>query len=123
LGDDAEASDAAPSPMPMPMPFPRAAGGLEERVARLEREVAQLRAALGDDPGEEQQVSYTGPTGEAQVSHTGSAEEQSSFAPPTQGVEHSEAVRSTSPEGEEEVGADGADGNEAEERGETLEWT
>jgi len=53
LGEEAEASDAAaPSSMPMPTPVPRAVDGLEERVARLEREVAQLRAALGDGPGE-----------------------------------------------------------------------
>ena len=54
LGEEAEAPEAAPSPMPMPvpMPVPRAVEGLEERVARLEREVAQLRAALGDGPGE-----------------------------------------------------------------------
>jgi uncharacterized protein YceH (UPF0502 family) len=48
LGGEAEAPDVAPSPMPMPAPVPRAVDGLEERVARLEREVAQLRAALGD---------------------------------------------------------------------------
>jgi uncharacterized protein len=48
LGEEAESSDAAPSPMSMPTPAPRAVDGLEERVARLEREVAQLRAALGD---------------------------------------------------------------------------
>ncbi len=53
LGEEAEVSDA-PSPSPMPAPVPRAVDGLEERVARLEREVAQLRAALGDEPGEEQ---------------------------------------------------------------------
>ncbi len=108
LGEETEASDAAPAPMPMPVP--RAVGGLEERVARLEREVAHLRAALGDGPGEEQS------------SHPGPGEEPS-YAPPTQGAAYSEAVRSTSPEGEEEVGAGGADGSEAEERGETLEWT
>ena len=54
LGEEAEASDAAPSPVSMPTPVPRAVDGLEERVARLEREVAQLRAALGDDTGDEQ---------------------------------------------------------------------
>ena len=53
LGEEAEVSDAAPSPMSMPTPAPRAVDGLEERVARLEREVAQLRAALGDEPGEQ----------------------------------------------------------------------
>ncbi len=154
LGEEAETSDAAPSPMPTPVP--RAVGGLEERVARLEREVAQLRAALGDGPVEEAQASYTGPTEEEQASytepteeeqashtgpaeeeqasytepteeeqasHTGPAEEQASFAPPNQGGAHSEAERSTSPEGKEEVGADGVDGNKTEERGETLEWT
>ncbi|MGA2162854.1 MAG: YceH family protein [Solirubrobacteraceae bacterium] len=50
--EEAETSDARPSPISMPTPLPRAVEGLEERVARLEREVAQLRAALGDVPGE-----------------------------------------------------------------------
>jgi len=56
LGEEAEAPDVAPSPLSMPtsIPAPRAVDGLEERVARLEREVAQLRAALGDGPGDEQ---------------------------------------------------------------------
>jgi uncharacterized protein YceH (UPF0502 family) len=59
LGEEAEAADAAaaPSPMPMPTPVPRTVDGLEERVARLEREVAQLRAALGDGPEEQRSSS------------------------------------------------------------------
>jgi hypothetical protein len=59
LGEETGAPDAAPSPLSTPMPTlaPRAVDGLEERVARLEREVAQLRAALGDGPGDEQSSS------------------------------------------------------------------
>jgi uncharacterized protein len=54
LGEqEAEAADSAPVPMSTPTPAPRAVDGLEERVARLEREVAQLRAALGDGPEEQ----------------------------------------------------------------------
>jgi uncharacterized protein YceH (UPF0502 family) len=101
LGEEAEAPDAGSSmPVPMPTSAPRAVDGLEERVARLEREVAQLRAALGDDSAEEQS-SYTGP-----------AEEQSSFAPPNQGAERADAELSAMPDDEKEEGA-----------GETLEWT
>jgi uncharacterized protein YceH (UPF0502 family) len=94
LGEEAEAPDAAPSPMPMPSPAPRAVDGLEERVARLEREVAQLRAALGEGPAEEQ------------PSHTRPTEEQPSFA-----AEHAEVELAASPE-EEGPGA-----------GESREWT
>jgi uncharacterized protein YceH (UPF0502 family) len=99
LGEDAEVSDASPSPVSMPTPVPRAVDGLEERVARLEREVAQLRSALGDVPGEQQ------------PSDTGSAEEQSSFVPPDQGAEHTEAELAVSADGEEEA------------TGERREWT
>jgi uncharacterized protein YceH (UPF0502 family) len=54
--ENAEAPDAGSSvpiatPVSMPTPVPGAVDGLEERVARLEREVAQLRAALGDGLG------------------------------------------------------------------------
>jgi uncharacterized protein YceH (UPF0502 family) len=50
LGEGAEVADAPPlsvlmAPSPTPTPVPRAVDGLEERVARLEREVAELRAA------------------------------------------------------------------------------
>jgi uncharacterized protein len=51
LGEESEASDG-PAPVPAEVP---AVGNLEERVARLEREVAELRAALGDDPKEGEQ--------------------------------------------------------------------
>jgi uncharacterized protein YceH (UPF0502 family) len=68
LGEEAEASDdAAPSPISMHTPVPRAVDGLEERVARLEREVAQLRAALGDGPGEEQSPSQEAERAEAEL--------------------------------------------------------
>ena len=107
LGEEAEASDATPSPMPMPMPVPRAAGGLEERVARLEREVAQLRAALGDGPGEEQS-SHPGP---GEDSSHAEPEQEPSYAPPNQEAEQAEAELSSMPD-DEEAGA-----------GETLEWT
>jgi uncharacterized protein YceH (UPF0502 family) len=123
LGEGAEVSDAvAPSPMSMPTPVPRAVDGLEERVARLEREVARLRAALGDVPGQaqssdrgpgEEQSSDRGP-GEEQSSDTGPGEEQSSFPPPNQEAEHTEAELAASADGEEEAAAAG---------GETLEWT
>jgi hypothetical protein len=43
------ASDTAPAPRAVP-----AAPGLEERVARLEREVAELRAAIAPSPSEPQ---------------------------------------------------------------------
>ncbi len=46
LGEEAEAAEAAPVPMSTPTPAPRAVDGLEERVARLEREVADLQADL-----------------------------------------------------------------------------
>jgi uncharacterized protein YceH (UPF0502 family) len=49
LGEDAEVPDEAPASAPVA----RVVDTLEERVARLEREVAQLRAALGDRPEEE----------------------------------------------------------------------
>ncbi len=68
LGEEVEVSDAqAPSPMSMPTPVPRAVDGLEERVARLEREVAQLRAALGDGPGEEQSPDQEAERAEAEL--------------------------------------------------------
>ncbi len=79
LGEEDEASDAAPSPMSTPTPVPRAVDGLEERVARLEREVAQLRAALGDGP-----------------------EEPSSSSPSSHGAEQTEAEFATSQDEEEE---------------------
>ena len=50
LGDDAEAPTFATTPDPT-VPVVDA---LEERVARLEREVAQVRAALGDSAEEEE---------------------------------------------------------------------
>ncbi len=51
--EDAPAPDVGSSMVvPTPMPAPRIVDGLEERVARLEREVAQLRASLGDGLGE-----------------------------------------------------------------------
>jgi uncharacterized protein YceH (UPF0502 family) len=98
LGEEAEAPDARPSPISIPTPVPRAVDGLEQRVARLEREVAQLRAALGDGPGEEQSSSAE------------AGEEQTSSTPPTQGTEHTEAELAAA--AEEEAGT-----------GETLEWT
>ncbi len=66
LGEGAENDDAASSsvhmaPSPTPTPVPRVVDGLEERVARLEREVARLRAALGDGPGQEMPSSYASP--------------------------------------------------------------
>ena len=51
LGDDAETTDA-PTFATTPDPAAPVVDALEERVARLEREVAQLRAALGDRPEE-----------------------------------------------------------------------
>jgi uncharacterized protein YceH (UPF0502 family) len=51
LGEDAEVPDA---PALAPTPTTPIVEALEERVARLEREVAQLRAAPGDRPGEEE---------------------------------------------------------------------
>jgi len=50
--EEAEAPAVGPPPISLPTPVPRAVDGLEERVARLEREVAKLRAALGDVPGD-----------------------------------------------------------------------
>jgi uncharacterized protein YceH (UPF0502 family) len=110
LGEEAEeASDAAaPSPMSMPAPAPRTVDGLEERVARLEREVAHLRAALGDVPGDEHSSS-TGPEDE-RSSSTGPGEEHSSFAPSNQEAGNTGAELAASVE--EEEGA-----------GERLEWT
>jgi uncharacterized protein YceH (UPF0502 family) len=97
--EDATAADAWSSmSTPTPIPAARVVDGLEERVARLEREVAQLRAALGDGLGEEQS------------SDTGPGEDQSSFAPPNQETEHTEAELVASADGEEGAG-------------ETLEWT
>ncbi|HXB65786.1 MAG TPA: YceH family protein [Solirubrobacteraceae bacterium] len=108
LGEEAEVSDApAPSPMAMPAPVPRAVDGLEERVARLEREVAQLRAALGDGPGDEQS-SYSGP-GESS-SHTGPGEEPP-YTSPHQEAQRAEAELAATPD------------NEAKGAGETREWT
>jgi uncharacterized protein YceH (UPF0502 family) len=56
LGEDAEdglvpipAAPSAPTPVSMPAAALPAVDSLESRVARLEREVAELRAALGDD--------------------------------------------------------------------------
>ncbi len=107
LGEEAEAPDAAPSPMSTPAPVPRAVDGLEERVARLEREVAQLRAALGDGPGDEQ-YSHLGP-GESS-SHTGPGEEFP-YTSPNQETERAEAELAATPD------------DEAEGAGETREWT
>jgi hypothetical protein len=81
LEEEAEGSDAAPAPMSTPIPIPRAVDGLEERVARLEREVAQLRAALGDGP-----------------------EEQSSSSP-SNGAEQPEAELAASQDEEDDEGA------------------
>jgi uncharacterized protein YceH (UPF0502 family) len=47
----AEAYASAPAGAPPALGVPEAVGGLEERIARLEREVARLRAALGDGDG------------------------------------------------------------------------
>ncbi len=54
LGDDDEVPDA-PTSVAAPGPAAPAVDALEERVARLEREVAQLRTALGDRAGEEEE--------------------------------------------------------------------
>lgn len=51
LGDEAGGSGEAPAPAPVA----RTVDTLEERVARLEREVARLRAALGDGQKEEEE--------------------------------------------------------------------
>jgi uncharacterized protein YceH (UPF0502 family) len=107
LGEEAETTDVgASSPMPMPMPVPREVDGLEERVARLERAVAQLRAALGDGPGEDS--SHSGPGEDS--SHIGPGEE-SADASPNQEGERAEAELSVMPD-DKEAGV-----------GETLEWT
>jgi uncharacterized protein len=53
LGEDAEVPDAiasATAPTPTPTPATHVVEALEERVARLERDVAQLREALADRP-------------------------------------------------------------------------
>jgi uncharacterized protein YceH (UPF0502 family) len=74
LGDDAElAHVTSPSPSPIPssfpdqMPVPPVVDALEERVARLEREVAQLRASQGPPPeqegGQEDDEARTGAAG------------------------------------------------------------
>jgi uncharacterized protein YceH (UPF0502 family) len=99
LGEGAEDDDVASSsvhmaPSPTSTPAPRFVDGLEERVARLEREVARLRAALGDGPGEE------GP---------------SSYAPPGQEAGYAEGELSASAEEEEEEEEEGEGGR--------LEWT
>ncbi len=60
LGEDGETSDGE---APAPMPAAGAVGAmdtLEERVARLEREVARLRAALGEPPEEEGELPEEG---------------------------------------------------------------
>ncbi len=95
------------------MPVPRAVDGLEERVARLERDVAQLRAALGDEPAEQEQASeeVQEASEEEQASYTRPAAEQSSFVPSNQGAEHIEGEPAASAEQEEEGAR------------ETLEWT
>jgi uncharacterized protein YceH (UPF0502 family) len=53
LGEDAEVPDAiasATAPTPTPTPATHVVEALEERVAHLERDVAQLREALADRP-------------------------------------------------------------------------
>jgi uncharacterized protein YceH (UPF0502 family) len=123
LGEEAEAPDAAPSPVSMPTPVPRVVDGLEERVARLEREVAQLRAALGDDTGDEQaahpgpqeESSQAGPEGEPSQ---GGPEEEPAYAGP------GEEPPYTSPNnGAERAGAELSATPDDEEAGETHEWT
>ncbi|MFI5003438.1 MAG: YceH family protein [Solirubrobacterales bacterium] len=62
LGSGEEATPSAgpgPSIQPEDVAVP-AVGALEERVARLEREVAQLRAALGDRPDVAQEADRPG---------------------------------------------------------------
>lgn len=103
LGEGVEVSDTAP---PTPMPGPRVVDSLEERVARLEREVARLRTALGDEPNGE----------------------EASDPPAHQGAGRAQAELAASPEDGKE-GADAGlsalreDGAEGAEVGETLEWT
>ncbi len=113
LGEEAEVSDAAPSPVSMPTPVPRTVDGLEERVARLEREVAQLRAALGDDTGDEQ-AAHPGPEeefsqagSEGELSHAGPREEPP-YTSPNNGAEHGDVA---------------AMPDDKEGAGETHEWT
>jgi uncharacterized protein YceH (UPF0502 family) len=131
LGEEADAAaEGPPAPTTAPAPVARAVDTLEERVARLEQEVARLRAALG----EPEQESGGGAELSSQPEQEGGAGAELSDQPEQEGGAGAE--RSEQPEQEsgasaeladqpEEEGGANAELSDPEEEaaaGEILEW-